>query len=320
MNKTVIKSQYIVKHRKGSFFKKLVDQKILMLFMLPAVIFFFIFSYMPIYGITMAFQSFSPALGFFKSPFVGFANFVDIFNMPDFLRALKNTIVISSLKILISFPAPIVFSLLLNEILSMKFKRTVQTISYLPYFISWVVASGLWYKLLTLDGGPINDLLLSLGVLKEPMNFMAEPLLFYPIIIFTDLWKNVGWNAIIYLAALAGINIELYEAAKVDGANRLKQMIHISLPGMRPAILLLFILTISSLLNADFDQLYTMGNSAVRDVGEILDTLILRTLQSGGIGDMSYGAAMGLFKTVIGFGLFILANQVSKKLSGESIF
>lgn len=320
MNKTVIKSQYIVKHRTGSFLKKLFEQKVLMLFMLPAVIFFFIFSYMPIYGIIMAFQSFSPALGFFKSPFVGFANFIDIFNMPDFLGALKNTLVISSLKILICFPAPIVFALLLNEIINMKFKRVVQTISYLPYFISWVIASGLWYKLLTLDGGPVNDLLLALGILKEPMHFMGESLLFYPILIFTDIWKNVGWNAIIYLAALAGINIELYEAARVDGAGRFKQMVHISLPGMKPAILLLFILTISGLLNADFDQLYTMGNAAVRDVGEILDTLILRTLQSGGLGDLSYGAAMGLFKTVIGFGLFILANQVSKKLSGESIF
>jgi len=271
------------------------------------------------YGMIIAFQEYSPVIGFWKSPFVGFANFREIFNMPDFTYALRNTIVINILKIIFSFTSPIIFALLLNEITNMKFKRSIQTISYLPYFISWVVASGLWYKLLSIDGGPLNDLLTALGLVKEPIYFMSSKALYYPIIIFTDIWKNLGWNSIIYLAALSGIDPEIYESAKVDGAGRFKQMIHISLPGLKPAISMLFILTISGLMNSDFDQLYTMGNAAVREVGDVLDTLILRVLQTGGLTDYSYGAAMGLFKNVIGFGLFFLANYIFKKLTDESI-
>lgn len=311
--------KYELKFKIKFLLLEVLRQRILLLFMLPVVVYFAIFCYWPIYGIIMAFQNYSPALGFLRSPFIGLTNFEDIFNMPNFLTALKNTLVISSLKILVSFPAPIIFALLLNEIYTLKVKRIVQTISYLPYFISWVIASGLWYKLLSIDNGPLNGLLLALGIIGEPVHFMANTSLFYSILIFTDIWKNLGWNAIIYMAALSGIDTQLYEAAKVDGAGRFRQMFHISLPGMRPTIIMLFILTVSGILNADFDQLYTMSNAAVRDIGEILDTLILRMLQSGGLSDLSYGAAMGLFKTVIGFALFMLANQVSKRLSGESI-
>lgn len=303
----------------GKLMKQIKSNRVLLLFMLPAVVSFAVFCYAPMYGMIIAFQEYSPVIGFWKSPFVGLANFIEIFRMPDFTGALRNTIVINLLKILFSFTSPILFALLLNEVVKIRFKRTIQTISYLPYFISWVVAAGLWYKLLSIDGGPVNDLLLLLGLVQEPVYFMSMKELFYPIIIFTDIWKNVGWNSIIYLAALSSIDIGIYESARVDGAGRFRQMLHISLPGLKPVISMLFILTVSGLINSDFDQLYTMGNVPVREVGDVLDTLILRVLQTGGLTDYSYGAAMGLFKNVIGFGLFFLANYMFKKLADESI-
>lgn len=290
----------------------------LLLFMLPATLFYAIFTYWPIYGMTMAFQSFSPVLGFAKSPWVGLENFRYIFAMPNFLLALRNTLIISTLKILICFPAPILFALLLNEVQSYRFKRSVQTISYLPYFVSWVIVSGLFYKLFSLDG-PVNDLVAALGLAPDRVRFLADPRLFYPVVILTDLWKNIGWNAIIYLAALAGIDPELYEAARVDGAGRFRQMRSISVPSISPVIAILFVLTLTSILNADFEQLYTMGNAAVRNVGEILDTLVLKMLQTGTIRDYSYGAAMSFFKNTAGFVLFLVANRLLDRISGEGV-
>ena len=176
-----------------------------------------------------------------------------------------------------------------------------------------MVASGIWYKILSIVNGPLNDLLKAPGIVDQPIYFLSKKELFYPIIILTDIWKNLGWNSIIYLAALSGIDPGLYESARVDGAGRFRQMLHISLPGLKPAISMLFILTVSSLMNSDFDQLYTMGNIPVREVGDVLDTLILRVLQTGSLTDYSYGAAMGLFKNVIGFGLFFAANYAVGK-------
>jgi putative aldouronate transport system permease protein len=291
---------------------------VLLLFMLPATVFFGVFVYWPIYGMIMAFQSYSPALGFLKSPWVGLENLRYIFGMPNFLGALRNTLIISCLKILISFPAPIVFALLLNEVGHLGFKRSVQTISYLPYFVSWVIVSGLFYKLFSMDG-PVNEILVAAGLVPKPILFLADQKLFYPIIILTDLWKNIGWNAIIYLAALAGVDPELYEAARVDGAGRLRQMVSISLPSIAGVIVLLFVLTLTSVLSADFDQLYTMSNAAVRNVGEILDTLVLKMLQTGTVRDYSYGAAMSFFKNTAGFLLFLLANRALNRRSAGII-
>lgn len=290
----------------------------LLAFMMPATAFFAIFVYWPIYGMVMAFQNYSPVLGFLKSPWIGLENLRYVFGMPNFLAALRNTLIISSLKILICFPAPIVFALLLNEVGSYRFKRSVQTISYLPYFVSWVIVAGLFYKLFSLEG-PVNEILASLHLTTKPIKFLADQRLFYPMIIFTDLWKNVGWNAIIYLAALAGVDPELYEAARVDGAGRLRQMFSISLPSISGVIVMLFVLTLTSVLNADFDQLYTMGNAAVRGVGEILDTLVLKMLQTGTVRDYSYGAAMSFFKNTAGFVLFLVANRVLDRTAGEAI-
>jgi putative aldouronate transport system permease protein len=301
-------------------FEKVWRQKWLYVFTVPGFLFFLVFAYYPMFGILMAFQDFNPVLGYFGSDFVGLDNFTTIFQLPDFLQALRNSIIISSLKLAIGFPATILFALLINELHHVGFKRLTQTISYLPYFISWVIAAGLWYKLLSPDNGLINDLLMSTGVIKEPYYFMGTNHAFIPIILLTELWKNIGFSAIIYLAALSGVDPHLYEVASIDGAGRLKQIWHISLPSIKRTMVLLFILSASGLMSAGFDQLWTMGNLQVRESGEILDTLVLRYLQnSGGFAGLSLGAAMGLFQAMVGICLFLLCNYIAKFLKQDSL-
>jgi len=294
-------------------------QKWLILFVLPGFVFFLVFAYLPMFGVIMAFQKFDPALGFLRSPFVGFDNFVTIFNLPAFMRALRNTLVISSLKMGIVFPFGILFAVLLNEIRSIRFRRVIQTFTYLPYFISWVIVSGLFYRLLALDGGLVNEILMGIGLIKEPIFFMGEPNKFYPLAIFTDIWKNAGFNAIIFLAALTGINPELYEAATVDGANRFRRIWHVSLPGIKSTIILMFILQVGWLMYAGFDQMWTLGNISIRETSEILDTLILRNLRSAGVPGMGMSAAMGLFTSLSSFILFLLANALARLTKQESL-
>jgi putative aldouronate transport system permease protein len=298
---------------------KMWEYRVLYLFLLPGVACFLIFNYTPMLGLVMIFQHYDPVSGFLHSQWVGLENFRRIFSSPVFGRAMRNTIVISALKLAITFPLPVIFALLLNELRRLRFKKVVQTISYLPNFVSWVIVAGIFYVMLSSDGGVVNELLLALGIIQEPVSFMASKGWFYPIIIVSDVWKNLGFNTIFYLAALASIDPQLYEAATVDGAGRFRQALHITLPGMRSTIVLLLILAISGLLNAGFDQLWTMGNMAVRDIGDILDTAVLRTLTSGTIEDLSVGATMGFFKSFIGLVLFIAANRFSKAMHQDSI-
>jgi putative aldouronate transport system permease protein len=295
-------------------------QGVLLLFILPGFVSFLLFTYVPFYGIIIAFQNYNPVIGFLRSPFVGLDNFRTIFRSFTFVNALRNTVVISFLKILFVFPMPILFALMIHELRQVAFKRSVQTISYLPHFISWVVAAGLWYKILSPNDGFVNLILTRLNLIRDPIYFMGRKELFYPIILLSAIWKDLGWGAIIYLASLTAINPELYESASIDGASRLRKMWHISLPGIKPTIVLLLILTFSNLLNAGFDQLQAMQNNVVLQVGEIIDTLVLRTLRVGGMRDLSYGAAMGFFKSVFGLGLFLMANRISRLLLGESLF
>ena len=299
--------------------RRIWSQRWLLLFMLPGILSFFMFTYLPIYGNIAAFQKYNPVLGILKSPFVGIDNFRMIFTLPTFRRALRNTITISVLKLFICFPVPIIFALMLNELKNVHFKKTVQTISYLPYFVSWVVASNLWYEMLSPNGGMVNELLYKLYIIDDPINFMIQIKFFFPTIFLTELWKNLGWNSIIYLAAITAINPELYEAARVDGASRLKQVWYISLPGIKPTIVLLFIMNVANLLNAGFDQIYTLSNPVVIEYVDILDTLILRTLTVGGIRDLSVGVAVGIFKSVVAMFLFLLANIFSRQIFQESL-
>lgn len=291
--------------------------KSIYLFFIPGALILIIFAYFPMIGVLMAFQKYDPVSGFFGSEWIGFENFGRLFASPVFGRALRNTLIISSLKLIFCFPMPIIFALLMNELKSNKFKKIVQTTTYLPNFISWVVVAGIWYSLLATDG-VVNQIMINIGVIKEPILFMQKQELFYPIIIFTELWKSLGYGTIFYLAAMTSIPLENYEAAMMDGANRFQQAIYITIPGISSTIALMFILQVSGILNAGFDQLWTMSNLAVREIADILDTAVLRTLISGSIDDLSLGAALGMFKSVVGLLLFIVTNIVSKKLNQES--
>lgn len=287
-------------------------------FLLPGVIILILFAYLPMAGMVMSFQKYDPVSGFFGSEWVGFDNFIRVFSTPVFGRALRNTIVISLLKLLICFPLPIIVSLLINELRHRKFKRSIQTIIYLPNFVSWVIAAGIWYSLLG-ENGVINNLLMQLGTADAPIMFMQDQGKFYPIILLTDLWKNLGYNTIFYIAAFSSIPLELYEAGDIDGATRLQKALHITIPSVSKTIMLLFILQVGGLLNAGFDQLWTMGNLAVREIADIIDTAVLRTLTSGSLNDLSTSAALSMFKSVVGLGLFAITNGISRKLDQGSL-
>jgi putative aldouronate transport system permease protein len=287
--------------------------------MVPGILCLLAFSYAPMAGLVMVFQHYDPVSGFLGSPWAGLENFARLFSAPTFLRALRNTLVISALKLAVEFPLPILFALLVNEIRWTPYRRAVQTITYLPSLISWVIVAGLWYKLLSPDNGVVNQVLVSLHIVAEPVFFMQSTRWFYPVIIFTDVWKNLGFSAVFYLAAISAIDPQLYEAAVMDGAGRIRQAWSITLPGIRTTVILLLILDASGLVNAGFDQLWTMGNLAVREVGDILDTAVLRTLTQGSFKDLSVGAAMGMFKSVVGLALFLVANSIARLAREESV-
>ena len=282
---------------------------------LPVVVYFFIFHYIPMYGVTLAFKDFNLSEGIMGSPWVGYKHFRDLTRTHSFTRALSNTVIISLLKLVAGFPAPIILALLLNEIRDIRFKKTVQTISYLPHFLSWIILSGIFIQFLSLDGF-VNTLLGFFGI--EPIYFMADNRWFRSILVITDVWKGVGWGTIVHLATIAGINPELYEAAECDGATRLYKMIHITLPMMGPTIAILLILNLGGILSAGFDQIFNMYNNAVMETADILDTYVYRT----GLGSMrfSFATAVGLFKNGIGFFLVLMTNFISKKISGSGIW
>lgn len=290
----------------------------LYLFALPGVIVLILFAYMPMVGLVMAFQRYDPVSGFLGSEFVGFSNFQRLFSTPTFGRAFRNTIIISLMKLVICFPMPVIFSLLINELRRERFKKTIQTVVYIPNFVSWVIASGIWYSLLG-SSGVVNNALMSLGVIQEPIMFMQSLGWFYPVILFTDLWKGLGYNTIFYMSAMSGVSEEQYEAAMIDGAGRFKQAIYITIPSISKTIVLMFILQVGSMMSAGFDQMWTMSNLATRELSDILDTAVLRTLTSGTVNDLSIGAAMGLFKSVISLALFMITNSLADKFDQGSL-
>lgn len=293
------------------------NQRYLYLMSFPFLLLVFVFNYVPLWGWLAAFQNYKPTRGFFDQTWVGLQWFIEIFSDPRFYNALKNTLGMSLLGLLIGFTVPIFFAILLNELKSKAFKRVVQTISYLPHFVSWVVVAGMVYMLLSTDGGPINGFLMSTGLVKEPVLFMAKPELFWGIVVTSDLWKELGWNAIIFLAAITGIDPQLYEAAKVDGAGKLLQIWHITLPGIRYVIVVLLILSIGSLLSIGFEKQFLLGNPRVLDNSEVLDLYALNM----GIneGQFSLGTAIGILNSVVSVTLLLVANKLFKKFSGQSV-
>ncbi|MFP4366613.1 MAG: ABC transporter permease [Bacteroidales bacterium] len=296
--------------------KKLYQQKYLFLLIIPGLVGFFIFNYIPMGGIVIAFKDYDLVQGIWKSPWVGIKYFEQFITGYHFKTIMRNTIGISLMKLFLGFPVPIIFALLLNEIKNYYFKRTIQTISYLPHFLSWVVALGIIGKILSVDGGIVNELLIMIG--KEPVNFFSNKKAMWPLIYLSEIWKETGWNSIIYLAALATIDVQLYEAAYVDGANRFKRMWHISLPGIKGTIAILFILAAGNILHTNFDQLYLLATPPVIDVTEVIDTYIYRrTLQNM---QYSLGAAAGLFKAILNVCIVFMVNGITKKLTGEGIW
>ena len=286
------------------------------LFLLPAIIWFLTFCYYPMYGALLAFKDFRYNLGILGSPWVGFRYFEYFLSDFKFYEVLRNTLTISFLKLLFGFPAPIVLALMLNEIRCVRFKKVVQTISYLPHFVSWVVVVTLLQKILSPNAGLINDIRYQMGL--EPIFFMGIKPLFLPLVIISSIWKGVGWGSIIYLAALSNIDPNLYEAAEIDGAGRWRMMFNITIPSIVPTIAILLIMNLSGILNAGFDQIYLMQTPSTISVSEILDTYVLKL----GLldGQFSYSTAVGLFRSVVSMVLIVTVNSISKRISEVSLW
>ncbi|MCL6456676.1 MAG: ABC transporter permease subunit [Gorillibacterium sp.] len=284
------------------------------LMLLPAVLVALIFKYAPMPGIVIAFQDFKPWLGMNRSPWVGLENFQFIFMMHDSKQVIWNTLLISGLKIVFGLIFPVIFALLLNEIRLIGLKRSIQTLVYLPHFMSWVILGGILLDLLSLEG-MLNRLLSALSI--DPIMFLGEGNWFRFTVILSDLWKEFGFGAIVFLAALSGINPSLYEAAEIDGAGRMKQTLHITLPSLLPIIVVVFTLSLGNVLNANFDQIYNLINSLVLEQGDIIDTYVYRAFQSG---QYSLATAVGLFKSVIGFILIGGGYYAAHKWANYRIF
>lgn len=304
------------KSRFDHFKRTVYKERQLWLISIPMIIWVFIFCYLPMSGIIIAFMKYIPGKSIFSSNWVGLKHFETFFNSPDFWNILRNTLAISGLNMLFGFTAPIILALLLNELRQKLFKRFVQTISYLPHFISWVVVASILFAIVG-NEGILNDILMRLGFIDKPIAFLGEGKYFWGLLTTTNVWKDVGWATIIYLSAIAGVDTELYDAGKVDGLGRFGIVWHIILPSIRPTIVLLFILGIGGILNAGFEQQLLIGNSQTREYHEVIDTYAYKYgIQ---LGNYSYGAAIGLFKSVISLVLVLSVNRISKKTLDTSI-
>lgn len=302
------------KHR--TTLRLLKKYKYLYLIMLPCIIYFIIFRYIPIYGITLAFKDYRIADGIMGSSWVGFKNFRELFAGTTFWSVVKNTIILSFYKMIFGFPAPIILALIINELKNVRFKKTIQTITYMPHFLSWVIITGLFLQILSPSTGPVNLIIKSLGF--EPIYFLGDPDYFRFSMVITGIWKSIGWDSIIYLAALSGVDIEIYEAASIDGCSRFKRIFYITLPSIKPIIVLLFILQSGKLIESNFDQIFNFLNDNVLSTGDVISTYVYRT----GITKMRYshGVTVDLFTTVISFVLVWFSNTVANKAGEQGIW
>ena len=276
---------------------------------LPVLVYIIIFHYVPMVGLVIAFKDYVMSDGVFGSAWVGWANFARLFGSNDFPVAIRNTLTISLLRLTFGFFAPVVLALLLNEVRQLGYKRSIQTLTYLPHFFSWVILGGIFLMIFG-SGGPINGVVKLLGA--KPVNFLSDDVWFITILVVTGIWQGAGWGAIIYLASLSGISPQLYEAATIDGANRWRQTLHITIPCLVPTMITLFILSLGGILTAGFDQIYNLYNPMVYDVADIVDTYVLRRMM--GL-DLSLATAAGMFKGVVGLVLVVGSNVAARKLS-----
>ncbi len=287
-----------------------------MLLMLPGMAYYLVFHYAPMFGIQLAFKNFIVNKGIWGSPWVGFHYFQVLFKYPSFWEVFRNTVVISAYKLSIGFFMPIIFAVLLNEIGNLPYKKVTQTLSYLPHFISWVVLGGLLKQFLSPSIGPINILLKSMGL--KPVFFLGDPAWFRFTLVFTSVWKGVGWGSIIYLATIAGIDPQLYEAAVIDGAGRFRRIFSITVPSLMPVITIMLIFAMRGIVLDDFDQIFNLYNAAVYRVGDVLSTYIYRVgLQNF---EFSLSTAVNLFRNVIAFALIVMANAVAKRVNEYGIW
>ena len=311
---TAIKSERALRRQAGV--KLMKRMWMLYLFLLVPVGFTILFNYVPMYGVQIAFKTFRAAEGIWGSKWNNFYHFYILFQGKTFPKALWNTIYISFMRLIVGFPMPIIFAILLNEIRGMMFKRVVQTVSYLPHFMSWVVLSGIIKQVLSPTRGVLNALLGLIGI--EPIFFLTEVKMFVPILLISSIWAGVGWGAIIYLASMSAIDPELYESASIDGAGRFRKAVNITVPLLMPVITIQLILSLGGILSAGFDQIFNLMNPRVMDAAEIIDTYVYRI----GLTDMKYdlAAAVGLFKNVVGVMLVIFANMFARRFSEFGIW
>ena len=300
--------------------KRLYPNRYLLLMFLPGLLYFLIFHYVPMFGIVIAFQRYSPFLGILKSPWVGFAKFESFFGSPFAWRVIRNTLLLNVYSLVLRFPAPIILALLLNEVRSKTYKRAIQTITYFPYFVSTAIVAGLLIQMLS-STGVVNSVLHSLFG-TEPIKFLDQPRLFRPIYIATGLWQGIGFGAIIYIAAIAGIDPNLYEAAVIDGANRWGRMWHITLPGIAPTVIILFLLNLGHILNVGIELVLLIYNPLTYETADVIGTFVYRRglAGQGAAVDMSLGTAVGIFQSVIGLILIVAANKLAKTVSETSLW
>ena len=295
---------------------KLVKYKWLYIMMLPGILYFVVFRYLPMLGVYMAFEDYQPHMGIFSSPFVGLKHFKAFFSQPTFLMLFKNTIILAGYNLVFYFPVPIILALMLNEVRKQTYKKIVQTVVYIPHFISWSVVVGIAYVMFTTQGGVVNSILESFG--SEKINFLMNARLFRPFVVVEIIWKEAGWGTIIILAALAGIDMQLYEAAVIDGAKRWHQLWHITLPSIKSTIVILLILRLGSFMDSGFEQIFLMLNAMNREVGEVFDTYVYSIAMQ--TGQFSYSAAIGLFKSIVSLILVIVTNYLAKRAGEEGVY
>lgn len=297
--------------------KEVKRQKFLLLWAAIFVIYGIVFYYLPLGGWIMAFQNYKPKDGFLHSAFVGLDKFKFLFSDAAFLKVIRNTLAMGVLNLVATFVMAILFAILLNEVRSKIGKKTVQTISYLPHFLSWIIVTGILHDALSTTG-IINELLLKLNIIDKAINFFANPGYFWPIVAFANVWKETGWNAIIYLAAITSIDPCLYEAASIDGAGRWAKIKYITLPGIKSTIMILLLMNVGNVLNAGFEVQYLLGNGLVKSVSETIDIYVLKWGISQN--DYSLGTAAGIFKSLVSILLIVVANQMAKRAGEEQLF
>lgn len=302
---------------KKTKWQRLMKQKALIYMSLPFVLYIILFRYIPLFGWTMAFQNYKPAKGFFDQTWVGFKWFIELFQNKEFLFSLRNTICMSLISTALGYVTAILIAVFLNEVKNLAVKRFVQTVSYLPHFLSWIIVTGLVANFLSVEDGILNNVLLFFGIIKEPIQWLSVPKYFWNIVGWTYVWKEVGWNTIVYLGAMTAIDPCLYEAAQIDGCGRLRKIWHITLPGIKPTIIIMLIMSAGHILDANFEMPYLLQNGMIQDVANQVDMYVLK--YGFKLFNFSLATAAGIFKNAVNITLLLIANSIAKRAGEERL-